>query len=115
MCHSLLHKLYHEQLKTTKELLDIATRHTSGEEVVGATFVLGNTKATTSASRAAPSKATVKGTRGRVPRVARRGRSDATGMSLLQAMMTATMRKLATPMRSMSQPPNMISSARCGS
>jgi hypothetical protein len=35
MCRSLVHELSREQPKTTKELLDIATRHASGEEAVG--------------------------------------------------------------------------------
>jgi hypothetical protein len=30
-----MHELGHDQLNTTKELLDIATQHTSGEEAVG--------------------------------------------------------------------------------
>jgi hypothetical protein len=45
MCRTLVHELGREQPKTTKELIDIATRHTSSEEAVGAAFVLGNTKA----------------------------------------------------------------------
>jgi hypothetical protein len=32
---TLVHELSHDQPKTMKELLDIATRHTSGEEAVG--------------------------------------------------------------------------------
>jgi hypothetical protein len=44
MCRTLVHELRHEQPKTTKEILDIATRHASSEEVVGAAFVLGNVK-----------------------------------------------------------------------
>jgi hypothetical protein len=63
MCHTLVHELGREQPKTTKELLDIATRHASGEEAVGAAFILGNVKVAASNDRAAPSKATVKGTR----------------------------------------------------
>jgi hypothetical protein len=43
--------------------LDIATRHASSEEVVGAAFVLGNVKVATNGSRAATSKATINGTR----------------------------------------------------
>jgi hypothetical protein len=61
MCHTLFHELDCEQPYTTKELLDIATQHASGEEAVRLTFVLGNVKAATSGSRAAPSKATIKG------------------------------------------------------
>jgi hypothetical protein len=47
MCHSLVHKLGREQPKTSKELLDIATRHVSGEEVVGAAFTLAEAGAAT--------------------------------------------------------------------
>jgi hypothetical protein len=61
MCHTLVHELGPEQPKTTKELLDIATRHNSGREAVEAPFILGNEKAATSGGQAAPSKATVKG------------------------------------------------------
>ena len=35
---SLVHKLGHKGPRTTKELLDIATSHASGEEAVGAIF-----------------------------------------------------------------------------
>ena len=37
-CESLVHKLGHNGPRTTKELLDIATNHASGEEAVGAIF-----------------------------------------------------------------------------
>ena len=37
-CESLVHKLGHKGPRTTKELLDIATSHASGEEAVGAIF-----------------------------------------------------------------------------
>ena len=37
-CESLVHKLGHKDPRTTKELLDIATNHASGEEVVGVIF-----------------------------------------------------------------------------
>jgi hypothetical protein len=60
---SLVHEIDRDPPKTTKELLDIATRHASSEEAVGAGFVLGNMKTAVSSSRAAPSKATVKSTR----------------------------------------------------
>jgi hypothetical protein len=40
VCHTLVHVLIRDQPKTTKELLDIATRHASVEEAVGAAFVL---------------------------------------------------------------------------
>jgi hypothetical protein len=38
-CHTLVHELGCDQLKTSKELLDITIRHASGEEAVGATLV----------------------------------------------------------------------------
>jgi len=37
-CKSLVHKLRRKGPRTTKELLDIATSHASGEEAVGAIF-----------------------------------------------------------------------------
>jgi hypothetical protein len=49
--------------KTTKELLNIATRHASGEEAVGAAFVLGNTGVAANGGRAALTRATIKGAR----------------------------------------------------
>jgi hypothetical protein len=41
-CRTLVHELGCEQPRTTKELLDIATWHASGEEAIGDTFVLDN-------------------------------------------------------------------------
>jgi hypothetical protein len=40
-----VHELGCEQSKTTKELLDIATRHASSEEAVRAVFIQGGSKA----------------------------------------------------------------------
>jgi hypothetical protein len=40
-CWSLVNELGCFQPKTTNELLNIATRHTSGEEAVGAIFIQG--------------------------------------------------------------------------
>jgi hypothetical protein len=37
-CESLVHKLGHKCPRTTKELLDIATSHASGEEAIGVIF-----------------------------------------------------------------------------
>jgi hypothetical protein len=37
-CESLVHKLGHKSPQNTKELLNITTRHASGEEAVGAIF-----------------------------------------------------------------------------
>jgi hypothetical protein len=57
----LVHELGREQPKTTRELLDIMTRHASNEETVGATFILGNVEVAADGGRTAPTKATVKG------------------------------------------------------
>jgi hypothetical protein len=62
-CHILVHELGREQPKTTKQLLNIATRHASGEEVVEAAFVLGNARTASNGGRAASTKATVKSAR----------------------------------------------------
>jgi hypothetical protein len=62
-CRTMVHELGHDQLKTMKELLDIATRHASSKEAVGAAFILGNAKIAASDSRTTPSKATIKSTR----------------------------------------------------
>jgi hypothetical protein len=40
-----VHELGCDQPKTTKELLDITTRYTSDEDVVGAVFIQNNGKA----------------------------------------------------------------------
>jgi hypothetical protein len=45
-----VHELGHEQPKPTKELLDIATRHVSGEEAVGAVFIQSGGKGTSAAT-----------------------------------------------------------------
>jgi hypothetical protein len=63
MCCTLVHELGHEQLRTTKFLLDIATQHASSEEAVGAAFILGNAEAAAKGGRATPTKATIKGSR----------------------------------------------------
>jgi hypothetical protein len=63
MTHTLLHELDRDQPNTTKELLDIATRHASDEEAVGATFVLGDGKMVPGGSRAVPSITTGKGSK----------------------------------------------------
>jgi hypothetical protein len=57
------HELGCEQPKTTKELFNIATRPTSGEEAVGAAFILGNVAAAADGCRTAPTNATAKGAR----------------------------------------------------
>jgi hypothetical protein len=60
-CRTLLHKLDCDQPKTTKELLDITTRHTYGEEAVRAIFVQNDRKATPNSGRGAPLKVAGKG------------------------------------------------------
>jgi hypothetical protein len=62
-CHTLVHELGRKQVKTSKELLDIATRHAFGEEVVRATFVLGNVRVAANGGQTVPTKATVKSAR----------------------------------------------------
>jgi hypothetical protein len=47
-CRTLVHELDYEQRKTTKELVNIATRHATSEEAVLAAFVLGNAEVATS-------------------------------------------------------------------
>jgi hypothetical protein len=49
-CKSLVHKLSCRKPRTTRELLDIATNHASGEEVVGA--VLTDSRTVGKAKRA---------------------------------------------------------------
>jgi hypothetical protein len=43
-CKTLVHELSRDQLKTTKELLDIATQHAFGEYVVEAVFIQSDGK-----------------------------------------------------------------------
>jgi hypothetical protein len=62
-CRTLVHGLSDDQPNTTKEVLNIATRHASGEEVVGAVFILGDGQMVPSGSRVTPSKAIGKGTK----------------------------------------------------
>jgi hypothetical protein len=64
MCHSLVHELSREQPKTTKELLNIATRHASGEEAVGANFTLAKEGVAIGGGQTAPPpNVTVRGTK----------------------------------------------------
>jgi hypothetical protein len=57
-----VHELSREQPKTMKERLDIATRHASGKEVVGAIFMHNSGKAAPTGGRGASTIATDKGT-----------------------------------------------------
>jgi hypothetical protein len=88
-----------------------ATRHTSCEEAVAATFILVNVKAAASGGQATPSKATVKGAR-KGTKGSKKGRSNILSALPSWPAMTAMMRKPTTPMRSMSWLLNMISCAR---
>jgi hypothetical protein len=58
-----VHELDCDQPKTMKELLDIATRHTSGEEVVAAIFIQDNGKVAPSGIQGVPLKAVGKAQR----------------------------------------------------
>jgi hypothetical protein len=110
-----VHKIGHDKLKTTKELLDITTHHASGEEAIEVVFVQGNGKMVPGGSRGAPPKVIGKGAN-KVPKGAERGKSGAPiGSQLLPAAMMTTTRKWTIPMRSMSQPPSVTSSTRRGS
>jgi hypothetical protein len=58
-----VHEIGHEQPKTTRELLNIATRHTSGEEAVEAIFLQSSRKAASGGSQGASTTATNKRTK----------------------------------------------------
>jgi hypothetical protein len=58
-----VHELGRDQPKTTKELLDITTRHALVEEVVRAIFVQGNGKAAPNGGRGVSLKAAGMGTK----------------------------------------------------
>jgi hypothetical protein len=91
-CHSLVHELDCEQPRTTKELIDIATQHTSGEVAVGATFTLVN----------APK---------RVLRVGKRGKNANRIAWLLWPVTDTSRRKSMTPVRSSWWLPNETSNS----
>jgi hypothetical protein len=113
-CHTLVHELSHDQSSTTKELLDLTIWHASGEEVIGAAFVLGNAKAASSGSQVAWSKATDKSARKGANGSNKGQKQCPDALQSLPAMMTMA-RKLMTPTRSMSRSPSVTSSARRGS
>jgi hypothetical protein len=70
---TLVHELSCDQPKTTKELLDITTKHASSKEAVGAVFIQSNGKAAPGGGRGAPPKITNKGTN-------KRGKWDKRGL-----------------------------------
>jgi hypothetical protein len=53
----LVHELGHKKPKTTKELLDIATRHAFDEEAVGAIFIQNSRKVDPTGGRGGQLKA----------------------------------------------------------
>jgi hypothetical protein len=63
MCHTLVYELNRDQLSTTMELLDITTRHASGEEAVGAAFSPSDGKAAAGGGYSKAFKATIKSAR----------------------------------------------------
>jgi hypothetical protein len=60
----LVHELDHEQPKTTKDLLNIATQHTSIEGALGVVFILGSAAVAAEGGRTAPTKGARKGAKG---------------------------------------------------
>jgi hypothetical protein len=98
-----VHELTHDQLNHNKELLDIANQHASSEEAVGAAYVLYDGKAAAIGSRAAPSKATIKGV-GKALRATRRCKRGTSSGSQSLPVATTMTKKQTNPMRSMSQP-----------
>jgi hypothetical protein len=58
-----VHELSHKELKTTKELLDITTRHTSSEEVVRAIFIQSGGRAASGGGWGASTTVNDKGTK----------------------------------------------------
>jgi hypothetical protein len=60
-CRTLVHELDRDQPKTMKELFNIATRHTFGEEAVGAVFIQSSGKVAPRGCQGAPPKTTDKG------------------------------------------------------
>jgi hypothetical protein len=63
MCCNLVHELSHELPKTTKDLLNIATRHSSGDEAVGAAFTLVSAGMAAGGGWATPTSTIVRSTK----------------------------------------------------
>jgi hypothetical protein len=110
-----VHELDHDQPKTTKELLDIATHHAFGEEAIGAVFIQGNGE-TLTVARGHHSRLPAKALR-EAPMAVRSDKSDITNRSqlLLAVMMMTMARRRTTPLRNMSLPLSAISSTKRGS
>jgi hypothetical protein len=58
---TLVHEFGHDQPNTTKELLNIATGHTSGEEAVGSNFIRDSGRAAPGGDRGTVLKTSSKG------------------------------------------------------
>jgi hypothetical protein len=115
-CRTLVHKLSRDQLKTRKELLDIATWHTSIEDEVRAIFIRGEGKVALAGSWGHCTRPPAKAWR-EAPKAIRGSQSGTpSGWSLLPAATrVTTTRRPMTLMKSTSLPRSMTSSARRGS
>jgi hypothetical protein len=107
MCRTLVHELSRDQLNTTKEMLDIATRHAFGKEAVGAAFALGNGKTVPSGHQAMSSKATSKGAKKGI-KASKKGQKRHPQRVAVATSGNNNARKQMTSMRSMLQPLNTI-------
>jgi hypothetical protein len=107
MCHTLVHELSRDQPNTTKELLDIATRHAFGKEVVEAAFALGNGKTVPGGHQAMSSKATGKGAKKGI-KAGKKGQKRHPRRVVVATSGNNDARKQMTSMRSMLQPLNTI-------
>jgi hypothetical protein len=97
MCHSLVHELSREQPKTTKELLNIATRHASGEEAVGANFTLAKEGVAIGGGQTAPLPMSPS----EAPKKVRRRGKSTTHVVWLRWQTTIMSRRSRTPTRSL--------------
>jgi hypothetical protein len=103
-CHTLIHELGCDQSKITKELFDIATRHTSGKEAVRAIFLYGDGTTVPGGSRGGTAQ--IHRQRHQGAKCSKRGRSGVPNGSQLPPVVMTMMT------RSMSRPPSVISGAR---
>jgi hypothetical protein len=99
---TLVHKLGRDQPKTMKELLDIATRHTSCEEEIGTVFVQGDGKTVLDSCREALAKATGKGGKNGAKGSKERQKRRPKQVAVTTIGTTMKTRKWMAPMSSMS-------------
>jgi hypothetical protein len=100
-CRTLVHELSCNLLKTTKKLLDIATRHASSEEAARAIFIQGDRKVAPIGGRGVPLKADDKGMKRSAKSDKRRQSGDPNELQSLPAVIRAAMtRRSMTPTRS---------------